>query len=209
MMKSTYNPTINPPRNIDRHWEEETQLWIIEDMAPWGDGLLDIIPEKLNFHLEEMDKLTEEYEKMRVIITQEFTNGNLDEFSLSFWVLWIECGLAPYNTHQKWINYWLDLYDKIPAEKPKFERTAKYKDNKADIEKIRETPIADFYNDQLRKSANRLLGKCPFHEERTPSFFIFEDNHFHCFSCGEHGDVIAFVMKLKNINFKEAIELLK
>ena len=54
-----------------------------------------------------------------------------------------------------------------------------------------------------------LKGLCPFHDEKTPSFHV-RPNHgrFHCFGCGEDGDVIAFVQKIENIGFVEAVELL-
>lgn len=50
---------------------------------------------------------------------------------------------------------------------------------------------------------------CPFHKEKTPSFTINDDKQFyHCFGCGEHGDVIDFVMKHDNVPFREAVEQL-
>lgn len=48
---------------------------------------------------------------------------------------------------------------------------------------------------------------CPFHNEKTPSCKIYADS-FHCFGCGEHGDVISFIMKLENIPFPAACEKL-
>ena len=46
---------------------------------------------------------------------------------------------------------------------------------------------------------------CPFHNEKTPSMKIFEKD-YHCFGCGEHGDVITFVQKLFNLSFQEALK---
>jgi len=47
---------------------------------------------------------------------------------------------------------------------------------------------------------------CPFHAEGTPSFMVNRDRQtFHCWGCGEHGDVISFIMKLKDITFKNAL----
>ena len=52
-------------------------------------------------------------------------------------------------------------------------------------------------------------GLCPFHEERTPSFHVTPSkNLFHCFSCGEGGDVITFVRKIDALSFTEAVEKL-
>ena len=46
---------------------------------------------------------------------------------------------------------------------------------------------------------------CPFHNEKTPSMKIYEKD-FHCFGCGEHGDVISFVQKLFSLNFPETLQ---
>ncbi|MDR3151863.1 MAG: DNA primase [Bifidobacteriaceae bacterium] len=53
----------------------------------------------------------------------------------------------------------------------------------------------------------RYKGLCPFHDEKTPSFTISPHmNSWHCFGCGEHGDIYAFFMKLNSMNFPEAVE---
>ena len=58
----------------------------------------------------------------------------------------------------------------------------------------------------LVKKGQNYWGCCPFHNEKTPSFSVNEDKGFyHCFGCGEHGDIISFVMKSENIDFRAAI----
>jgi DNA primase len=59
---------------------------------------------------------------------------------------------------------------------------------------------------ELKRSGTRHVGLCPFHDEKTPSLFIFPDNHFKCFGCGEHGDCIDFVQKLHGLSFKDALK---
>src|SRR6266511_3188806 len=62
---------------------------------------------------------------------------------------------------------------------------------------------------RLRKSGSRLVGLCPFHQEKTPSFGVSPDRGtFKCFGCGEGGDAIAFVEKLEGVDFVGAIEWL-
>lgn len=56
----------------------------------------------------------------------------------------------------------------------------------------------------LKKQSGRLVGCCPFHEENTPSFFVF-DNNYHCFGCGAHGDVISFVREKQGLGFIDAL----
>ena len=58
----------------------------------------------------------------------------------------------------------------------------------------------------LTKKGLNYWGCCPFHNEKTPSFSVNEEKGFyHCFGCGEHGDIISFVMKSENVDFKTAI----
>jgi DNA primase len=82
-----------------------------------------------------------------------------------------------------------------------------------DITAIRErVRIEDIVGDyvQLRRAgADSLKGLCPFHDEKSPSFHVRPNHgHFHCFGCGEGGDVYAFLQKIEHISFVEAVELL-
>ena len=59
----------------------------------------------------------------------------------------------------------------------------------------------------LVKKGQNYWGCCPFHNEKTPSFSVNEEKGFyHCFGCGEHGDIISFTMKSNNMDFVEAIK---
>ncbi len=59
----------------------------------------------------------------------------------------------------------------------------------------------------LVKKGQNYWGCCPFHNEKTPSFSVNEEKGFyHCFGCGEHGDIISFTMKTNNMDFVEAIK---
>lgn len=58
----------------------------------------------------------------------------------------------------------------------------------------------------LTRKGQNYWGCCPFHNEKTPSFSVNEEKGFyHCFGCGEHGDIISFTMKTNNIDFRAAI----
>lgn len=62
---------------------------------------------------------------------------------------------------------------------------------------------------QLRKQGTRHVGCCPFHKEKTPSFYVFpQTGTFKCFGCGEGGDAIHFLQKSDNLTFVEAVKTL-
>jgi len=75
---------------------------------------------------------------------------------------------------------------------------------RANIEEV----VGDYV--QLRRAgADSLKGLCPFHNEKSPSFHVRPNHgHFHCFGCGEGGDVYAFIQKIEHVSFVEAVELL-
>ena len=61
----------------------------------------------------------------------------------------------------------------------------------------------------LKQRGNDLVGLCPFHGEKTPSFHVHpEQSYFKCFGCGAAGDVIAFTQKLENLTFPDAVRML-
>lgn len=61
----------------------------------------------------------------------------------------------------------------------------------------------------LRKTGKNLVGLCPFHSEKTPSFTVSpEKNMFYCFGCQAGGDALTFLMKIENLPFTETVELL-
>ncbi len=61
----------------------------------------------------------------------------------------------------------------------------------------------------LRRRGRNMVGLCPFHGEKTPSFNVYtEDDHFYCFGCGAGGDVISFIMRIENLDYVDAVKLL-
>jgi DNA primase len=84
---------------------------------------------------------------------------------------------------------------------------------RSDIDEVRSrTNIADIVGDYVAlKSAGSgsMKGLCPFHEERSPSFNVRPGvGRYHCFGCGEGGDVFAFLQKMDHVTFQEAVERL-
>jgi len=75
-------------------------------------------------------------------------------------------------------------------------------------EKARIDEVVSSYVTLSRAGGGALKGLCPFHDEKTPSFHVNPGRGFHCFGCGEGGDVIAFVQKIEGLGFVEAVERL-
>ena len=74
--------------------------------------------------------------------------------------------------------------------------------------KIRRIDLAGVVRDagvELQNRGGRRVGLCPFHSENKPSFFIFPDNRFKCFSCHEYGDAVDFMQRLNGLDFKGAL----
>jgi DNA primase len=83
----------------------------------------------------------------------------------------------------------------------------------ADIEELKSrVNIADIVGDHVslkNAGVGSLKGLCPFHDERSPSFHVRPGvGYYHCFGCGESGDVFSFVQKMDHLSFTETIERL-
>mgnify|MGYP003411808088 CR=1 FL=1 len=86
----------------------------------------------------------------------------------------------------------------------------------SDIERLRRdaslSDTASGFGVKLMKDGGEFVACCPFHQEDTPSFTIFTGKdrveRFHCFGCGERGDVLDFVQTIKSVDVKEAIKIL-
>lgn len=72
-------------------------------------------------------------------------------------------------------------------------------------------PLSEVVGRRLRliRAGREMKAPCPFHGEKTPSFYVNDQKgFFHCFGCGAHGDVIGFVMRHDNLSFPDAVEQL-
>ena len=69
--------------------------------------------------------------------------------------------------------------------------------------------VSSYVSLDSRRQGRTHKGLCPFHNEKTPSFMVYEDTQsFYCFGCGAGGDAITFTMKIENLDYIEAVKLL-
>ena len=77
------------------------------------------------------------------------------------------------------------------------------------LEEVDLAEVVSSYGVRLKTIGRRLVGLCPFHQEKTPSFSISTDkNLWHCFGCGKGGNVIGFVMEMEHLSFPMAVRKL-
>ena len=111
------------------------------------------------------------------------------------------------RTTEGWLKVFPEAKKLIPRKKRKNQRRFEEM-----LDVARDVDLEDVvseYVDLRQSGAYRMVGSCPFHDDKTPSFFVYTtDNHYYCFGCHEHGDVITFVRKIKNLKFKMAVRIL-
>ena len=172
-----------------------------------ADGL-EMADTKLWELLERQRVVREGFRKNVQYIKSKALKEGWDQFSIDFW-LYLESAKATELAYiKKWMYYWIKISnainEKLGRKLVGQEREGKITD--LDIEQAKEYPLTELYDGQLTHTYNRHKGLCPFHDEKTPSFVIFENNHFHCFGCQAHGTSIDYVMKTRNISFIEAVK---
>jgi hypothetical protein len=128
-----------------------------------------------------------------------------DEIYRYFWRLWLMLiegeELQELDNKLARLNRLQNIIDDKPTPKGALPEGA--------IEAAHEYPIQDLFDTHFRHSGNNLVGLCPFHTERTPSFYIFvKQNRAHCFGCNKSMDVIDAYMELNECNFKAAVTAL-
>ena len=79
----------------------------------------------------------------------------------------------------------------------------------AKIQKAKTVPIKSIYPGKLRQTGKTLIGHCPLHDDRNPSFTVYlATNSWYCFAEGRGGDVITLLRNLYNLEFKDAVQRL-
>ncbi len=102
------------------------------------------------------------------------------------------------------------LQEPAPAETPRKASINEYRKEIEDLKRgMRIENIASRYL-ELRPSGRGFVARCPFHPDQHPSCVVYPDTQsFYCFGCQAHGDVIAFLMQIEHLTFREAVNLLR
>lgn len=158
-----------------------------------------IIPDKITELEEELDRKIKQLKKM----LKEIAKSECDEMARWFLREWLKhtqvLPIIEVETHISRLKRMLSLDSKGKA----FE-------SGLDIEAARQKPILEIIDFPVKRAGRIYSGLCPFHTERTPSFYIYPDsNRFVCFGCQKKGDVITYIMLINNLNFIEAVKWLQ
>lgn len=160
----------------------------------------EIIPEKITECEEKNDRIFEIIKKKLTLIKHRVS----DEFARWFWREWIKITdgeeLLKTEGHIARLKRFLSVA-RGRAPKGRF--------TEEEIEQAQSVPIENLINQPLRKSGKALVGLCPLHQERHPSFHVYpESNSCWCYGCNQGGNVISFIKLLYGYSFKEAVQYL-
>lgn len=181
-----------------------------------------IIPEKLEEYEKRIENLNKLYQKLLVAVVsvkdwsqqagylgdmikrlELKTNKEIQAFMAdAIWIIYFEPTIEELNARMKTLD--------------RLERLSSNKDNPntitdSDIQLAKTIPIETYLDGKFRAMGGRLMLRCPFHNERTPSFVVYlNTNTYSCFGgCSEKGgDVIKFVMKKYELDFIKAVKFI-
>lgn len=164
---------------------QNTQKIFLEECS---DGLVGMFDEKI----EELEKECQRIKKL---------SETENDYSLGYSLL-----SSIINEHKKkiiryaWLKKRITIYNKEKLNK-----------NIDANELIKNIDIVDFIGGytKLNNFGKEFRGLCPFHNEKTPSFFVNKNKGvYHCFGCGQGGNVITFVIKMEGMSFRDALTYL-
>jgi len=176
---------------------------------PWytNQALLEIFPEAKKIVPEKIEETKDDIEKVKKTIREMLDRvKKKSPKDLYFFETLVEYFLLPQL--KEYERRLFGLYGFSRYLGPKRKKRRKFIDFKEQIEMARKVPIAELARSRLdlKPSGRNFVALCPFHEEKTPSFYLYtETNSFVCFGCQEKGDVIKFKMLLDGLDFKEAV----
>ncbi len=185
---------------LEKEWYNSLSKFNNKELIDIFPEVKKIIPKKIKDFQEEKNKIINTIIEKMIAIKER----NIDDFSLWFFREWIkEFEGKELLKVEKKITRLKGLLLMTTGKIPKKWITE---------EEIREAlivPIEIFIKTPIKKSGKYLTTHCPFHSEKTPSFYIYpKTNTCWCFGCQKGGNSIQFIREIYNYSFKEAVNYL-
>lgn len=186
--------------NWEREWRKSLPKFTDKELLEIFPEAKAIIPEKIMEWEEKRDEFSDTIKKKLVLIKQLAP----DEFSQWFWREWVKITdgekLLTFEKHIERLKRLLMITN---GKEPKGQITEEQ------IQRALAVPIENLINQTLRKSGKALVGLCPLHNERHPSFYIYPTtNSCWCYGCNQGGDIINLIKLLHGYSFREAVQYL-
>ena len=175
-----------------------TDKVLIETFKPSPEMLREKIEERQREYEEETSRIKESLARLEENESKEICEILIKK-------LWVP-RLIEIDNHSFRLKRLLNL-----IEKPNTQRERSWQNISEMIVQARTRPIAELARSRLdlKPSGRNYSALCPFHNEKTPSFYLYTDsNHYHCYGCQAHGDVITLTMHLYGTGFTEAVKIL-
>ena len=183
-------PLINEPQLLREMFsKQEARQMLDEKLIEWEAVKQKIIDEELDPIFKRIDKIQ-------------------DSFSKWFWFTALKMLFLP-KPYREAIRH-ISRLKRLRALSSNSSKSQAFANFGHKLQLAREVPISTLHHfERLKRTGSRSVSLCPFHNEKTPSFTLYPDNSFHCFSCGAHGrDSVDFFRLLNGVDFKTAVTAL-
>jgi len=187
---------------LEKEWRASLPRFTDKELLEIFPEAKQTIPEKIKEWREKRVEIVNMIKKKLTLIKYEIT----DEFSRWFWREWVKVNegeeLLKIDGH-------IARLKRLLAAARGWEPRGKITEEK--IQQALRTPIENIASQHIKlyKSGKALVGLCPFHPEKHPSFYIYpETNSCWCYGCHRGGNVINFVRLLYGFSFVEAVKYL-
>lgn len=186
--------------DLESEWRKSWPRFNDKELLQIFPEAREIIPAKLGEWREEQQKIADAIKDKLTIIKQETSN----DFSQWFWREWVK--ITDGNELLKIEGHIARLRRLLACSRGK---KVKGWLSQEHIQQALAVPIENFIKQPLRKSGKALVGLCPLHAERHPSFYIYpETNSCWCYGCNQGGNAINLISLLHSYSFKEAVRYL-
>lgn len=182
---------------VEKEWRKSLPKFTDKELLELYPEARALIPEKIAEWKQEQKECVADIEYNLTLIASRV----FDEISLSFWREWVKL------TNGKELQ-------RIEGQILRLERLQAFiagikfgnEITREQVQVAKESPIENHLSQPLRKTGKSMMGLCPLHNEKTPSFHIYpQTNRFYCYGCNQGGDVISLIRLMHGLSFREAI----